>query len=146
MKEKIPLSYTIYMSECLGLLKNKKFKTISKVCDLPSIEKSLRGEYITTQRKSGMFPTILVKIIPVEIYTRSIKYKLKFDKYSIEQIYFISPDMSPNDIIQKFNKTIKSDVYKKLYDEDRLDDIHQWSNETVGGKFLRKISEKFKTR
>ena len=72
-------------------------------------------------------PTIRhkVKIEVVEKYTRSAKLKLTFDKYEIEEIFFIPFSSSPYSIEMKTHKKIENIVNKTFIDDNRTDDIKQ---------------------
>lgn len=66
-----------------------------------------------------------VKIEVVEKYTRSAKLKLTFDKYEVEEIFFIPFSSSPDSIEMKTRKKIESIVNKTFIDDDRTEDIKQ---------------------
>lgn len=72
-------------------------------------------------------PTIhcYVKIDVIEKYTRSAKLKLTFDKYEIEEIFFIPFSSSPDSIEMKTRKKIENIVNKTFIDDNRTEDIKQ---------------------
>ena len=64
-----------------------------------------------------------VRIEILEKYTRSVKLKLSFDKYEIEQLVFIPIELSPISIEEKFRKKIENLVWKAFFDDGRQDEI-----------------------
>ena len=70
-----------------------------------------------------------VKIEVVEKYTRSAKLKLTFDKYEIEEIFFIPFSSAPESIEMKTRKKIESIVNKTYIDDNRTEDIKQMYEE-----------------
>jgi hypothetical protein len=58
-----------------------------------------------------------------EIYTRSVKFKIIFDKYELEEMFFIIPESSPVSIKQKLTSKLERLVYKTLLDDGRRDEI-----------------------
>jgi len=75
--------------------------------------------------KSG--PTIhcQVKIDVIEKYTRSAKLKLTFDKYEIEELFFIPFSSSPDSIEMKTRKKVENIVNKTFIDDNRTEDVKQ---------------------
>ena len=95
-------------------------------------------------------PTIhrKVKIEVVEKYTRSAKLKLTFDKYEIEEIFFIPFSSSPDSIETKTHKKIENIVNKTFIDDNRIDDIKQMYEQQfklLGESISKMISNKNKT-
>jgi hypothetical protein len=72
-------------------------------------------------------PTVFCKskIDVVEKYTRSAKLKLTFDKYEVEEIFFIPFSSSPESIEIKTRKKIEKIVNKTFIDDSRTEDIKQ---------------------
>jgi hypothetical protein len=66
-----------------------------------------------------------VKIEVIEKYTRSAKLKLTFDKYEIEEIFFIPFSSSPDSIERKTRIKIEKIVNKTFIDDSRTEDIKQ---------------------
>jgi len=64
-----------------------------------------------------------VQIEVLEKYTRSVKLKLSFDKYEIEQLVFIPVETAPISIKEKFRKKVENLVYKAFFDDGRQDEI-----------------------
>lgn len=64
-----------------------------------------------------------VQIEVVEKYTRSVKLKLSFDKYEIEQLFFIPIESAPTSIKDKFYNKVENLVYKTFFDDGRKEDI-----------------------
>lgn len=67
----------------------------------------------------------IVQIEVVEKYTRSAKLKLKFDKYEVEEIFFIPFSSSPQSIEGKTRTKIERIVNKTFIDDNRTQDIKQ---------------------
>jgi hypothetical protein len=66
-----------------------------------------------------------VKIEIVEKYTRSAKLKLTFDKYEVEELFFIPFNSSPESIEGKTRTKIEKIVNKTYIDDNRTEDIKQ---------------------
>lgn len=66
-----------------------------------------------------------VQIQVVEKYTRSAKLKLTFDKYEIEELFFIPFSSSPESIEDKTRTKIEKIVNKTFIDDNRTEDIKQ---------------------
>jgi hypothetical protein len=66
-----------------------------------------------------------VKIEVIEKYTRSAKLKLTFDKYEVEEIFFIPFSSSPESIEIKTRHKIQTIVNKTFIDDNRTEDIKQ---------------------
>lgn len=75
--------------------------------------------------KLGPIVHCKVKIDVVEKYTKSTKLKLTFDKYEIEEIFFIPFSSSPDSIEMKTRKKIETIVNKIFIDDNRTEDIKQ---------------------
>ena len=74
----------------------------------------------------------LEKLIPedriievIEKYTRSVKFKFKFDKYEVEKIIFIPIESAPMSIKEKLNNTLEKLVYNTFVEDGRRDVIKQ---------------------
>jgi hypothetical protein len=76
-------------------------------------------------------PTVhcMVQIEVVEKYTRSAKLKLTFDKYEVEELFFIPFSSSPDSIEKKTQNKIEKIVNKTFIDDNRTDDIKQMYEE-----------------
>jgi hypothetical protein len=72
-------------------------------------------------------PTVYTKVDleVIEKYTRSVKFKLKFDKYELEQLIFIPIESSPINIKQKLHNKIENLVCKTFLDDNRQEDMRQ---------------------
>jgi hypothetical protein len=72
-------------------------------------------------------PTVYTKVDleVIEKYTRSVKFKLKFDKYELEQLIFIPIESSPISIKQKLHNKIENLVCKTFLDDNRQEDMRQ---------------------
>ena len=64
-----------------------------------------------------------VEIEVLEKYTRSVKLKLLFDKYEVEQLVFIPIESAPISIKEKFRRRIENLVWKAFFDDGRQDEI-----------------------
>lgn len=81
---------------------------------LPKID----GEGRAWNVKLGLSTYITVNIEVIEKYSRSFKAKLKFDKYEIEQLFFIPLDSSPPSIENKFRDKVQKIVVDTLGQEE----------------------------
>ena len=70
-----------------------------------------------------------VQIEVVEKYTRSAKLKLTFDKYEVEELFFIPFNSSPDSIEKKTQNKIEKIVNKTFIDDNRTEDIKQMYEE-----------------
>lgn len=75
--------------------------------------------------KLGPTVYINVDLEVIEKYTRSVKFKLKFDKYELEQIIFIPIESSPISIEEKLTNKIEKLVCKTFLEDNRQDDMRQ---------------------
>lgn len=73
--------------------------------------------------KLGLVVYQEVQIEVLEKYTRSVKLKLSFDKYEIEQLVFIPIESAPTSIKNKFYNKVQTLVYKAFFDDGRQDEI-----------------------
>ena len=86
-----------------------------------------------------------VQIEVVEKYTRSAKLKLTFDKYEIEELFFIPFSSSPDSIENKTHTKIEKIVNKTFFDDNRTEDIKQMYTERhtqIGEIISKAISKK----
>ena len=85
-----------------------------------------------------------VEIEIVEKYTRSAKLKLTFDKYEVEELFFIPFNSSPDSIEKKTHTKIEKIVNKTFIDDNRTEDIKQMYAErhTQIGKIISKAISK----
>lgn len=79
--------------------------------------------------KCGLTVRYQVKINVVEKYTRSAKLKLTFDKYEVEEIFFIPFSSSPELIEGRTRTKIEKIVNKTFIDDNRTEDIKQMYDE-----------------
>lgn len=70
-----------------------------------------------------------VQIEVIEKYTRSAKLKLTFDKYEVEELFFIPFNSSPDSIEKKTQNKIEKIVNKTFIDDNRTEDIKQMYEE-----------------
>ena len=86
-----------------------------------------------------------VQIEVVEKYTRSAKLRLTFDKYEIEELFFIPFSSSPDSIEKKTQNKIEKIVNKTFIDDNRTEDIKQMYEERhtqIGEIISKAISKK----
>lgn len=79
--------------------------------------------------KLGPSVYINVKLEVIDIYTRSVKFKVKFDKYELEQLVFIPIESSPMSIKGKLRNKVEKLVCKTFLDDNRQDDMRQMYEE-----------------
>ena len=82
--------------------------------------------------KIGPVVQMDVELEVIEKYTRSVQFKLKFDRYEIEQLIFLPIESSPLSIREKLIKKIEKLVYKTLIEDGRRDDIIKMYEEKRG--------------
>ena len=72
-------------------------------------------------------PTVYmnVELEVIEKYTRSVKFKFKFDKYEVEKIIFIPIESSPMSIKEKLGHTLEKLVYNTFVEDGRQEVIKQ---------------------
>jgi len=75
--------------------------------------------------KIGSTVCLDVKLEVIGIYTRSIKLNLIFDKYKVEQLFFIPLDSSPNSILSKIHDKINAIVNDTLIDDNRGEEVKE---------------------
>lgn len=84
-----------------------------------------------------------VQIEVVEKYTRSAKLRLTFDKYEIEELFFIPFSSSPDSIEKKTQNKIEKIVNKTFIDDNRTEDIKQMYEEKRKIMFNLPIKNEF---
>ena len=96
--------------------------------------------------KIGPIVYCKVKIEVIEKYTRSAKLKLTFDKYEIEELFFIPFSSSPESIEGKTRTKIEKILNQTFIDDNRTEDIKQMYEQQhkVLGEALSKIVGKKK--
>jgi hypothetical protein len=88
---------------------------------LPSPQEDGRIFYV----KLGPTVYMNVELEVIEKYTRSVKFKFKFDKYEVEKIIFIPIESSPMSIKEKLDYTLEKLVYNTFVEDGRQDVIKQ---------------------
>ena len=114
---------------------NNIIGTSTKV-QLPSPQEDGKVFYV----KLGPTVYMDVNFEVLEKYTRSVKFKFKFDKYEVEKIIFIPIESSPMSIKEKLNNTLEKLVYNTFVEDGRRDDIKQMYDDK-----RNRINEKLKT-
>ena len=92
---------------------------------LPKPDKDGRVMWV----KLGVVVYQEVRIEILEKYTRSVKLKLLFDKYEIEQLVFIPIESAPISIKEKFYDRIENLVYKTFFEDGRQEEISKMYEE-----------------
>lgn len=92
---------------------------------LPSPQEDGRIFYV----KLGPTVFMNVEFEVIEKYTRSVKFKFKFDKYEVEKIIFIPIESSPMSIKEKLDNTIRNLVSKTFIGDGREDDLKKMYDE-----------------
>jgi hypothetical protein len=100
------------------------------------IESNIVVQLPEPQEDGGLFwvelgPTVYIKVDleVIEKYTRSVKFKLKFDKYELDQLIFIPINSSPMNIENKLRNMIQNLVCKTFLEDGRQDDMRQMYDE-----------------
>lgn len=75
--------------------------------------------------KLGPIVYMDVTLEVIEKYTRSVNFKIKFDKYQITKLIFMPIESAPMSIKEKLNKTLEKLVYNTFVEDGRKDDIKQ---------------------
>lgn len=86
--------------------------------------------------------------VPVDItvldkYTRSVKLKLKFDRYEHECIFYMPFESSPESNLIKLNKKIDKIVNDAYINDDREDEIREMYKQERD-KFADRLNEAFR--
>ena len=92
---------------------------------LPKPDKDGRVMWV----KLGFIVYQEVEIEVLEKYTRSVKLKLLFDKYEVEQLVFIPIESAPISIKEKFYDRIENLVYKTFFEDGRQEEISKMYEE-----------------
>jgi hypothetical protein len=79
--------------------------------------------------KLGPTVYIIVDLEVIEKYTRSVKFKFRFDKYVVEKIIFIPIESSLIRIKEKLDNTLTNLVCKTFLEDGREEDIKQMYEE-----------------
>jgi hypothetical protein len=101
------------------------------------------GKYMWV--KLGPVVYMNVDLEVVEKYSRSVKFKLKFDKYEIEELIFLPVESSPMSIKSKLISKIEKLVFKTLIEDGRRDDIVKMYEDKKAMMFsglIKKVSVK----
>lgn len=106
----ITVKYVEFILEYLG-------KSYTAQLDEP-LEKDTYASW-----KMGPIVCIPVKIEVLNKYTRSAYLRLSFDKYTVEDIFFMPLNSSPDSILTKTNKKINKIVNRTFIDDGREDEI-----------------------
>lgn len=103
---------------------------------LPSPQEDGRILYV----KLGPTVFMNVEFEVIEKYTRSVKFKFKFDKYEVEKLIFIPIESAPMSIKEKLNNTLEKLVYNTFVEDGRRDAIKQMYDDR-----RNRINDKLKT-
>jgi len=85
-----------------------------------------KGDYINW--KIGPIVYMDVNIEVLATYTRSAMLRITFDKYIIDQLFFMPLNSSPDDIVSKIYSKINSIVNKTLIDDNRGEEMKEMYN------------------
>ena len=92
---------------------------------LPKPDKDGRVMWV----KLGVVVYQEVRIEILEKYTRSVKLKLLFDKYEVEQLVFIPIESAPISIKEKFYNRVENLVYKTFFEDGRQEEMSKMYEE-----------------
>ena len=92
---------------------------------LPKPDKDGRVMWV----KLGVVVYQEVRIEILEKYTRSVKLKLLFDKYEVEQLVFIPIESAPTSIKGKFYNKVEKIVYEAFFNDGRQEEISKMYEE-----------------
>lgn len=92
----------------------------------------------------GPVITIPVKIEAINRYTRSAILRLSFDKYQVEDLFFMPINSSPDSILSKIEKKIHKIVNKAFIDDGREEEIKKMYQERRAeiAELFKKLNEK----
>ncbi|MFY7883321.1 MAG: hypothetical protein ACOVOV_00605 [Dolichospermum sp.] len=100
------------------------------------IDSSIRVQLPNPQEDGKLFwtklgPVVYIKVDlkVIEKYSRSVKFKLKFDKYEIEQLIFLPIESSPMSIKEKLVNKLEKLVCKTFLEDGRQEDMKQMYEE-----------------
>jgi hypothetical protein len=79
--------------------------------------------------KLGPIVYVDVTLEVIEKYTRSVNFKIKFDKYEIKKLIFMPIESSPMSIKEKLHNTIENLVSKTFIGDGRQEDMRQMYEE-----------------
>lgn len=92
----------------------------------------------------GPVITTPVKIEAINRYTRSAILRLSFDKYTVEDLFFMPINSSPDSILSKIEKKIHKIVNKAFIDDGREEEIKKMYQERRAeiAELFKKLNEK----
>jgi hypothetical protein len=85
------------------------------------IPNSIKNEVYIPKIGPKVWCTTDIEII--EKYTRSAKFKLKFDKYEVEDIFFMSRHKGPDKLLDEIYNKIEKIINKTLIEDGREEEI-----------------------
>ena len=124
---------TLYRDFIISLIK------IPKTVNVIQRVKDSKGNYQIYHVKIGLPAKIDVDVKLSEIYSRSIKVDLKFDKYHKEYIYYISRHNSPAKQLELFDNKLYDMVNNTLIENEEwelMDKLHKESTDKIS-KFFK---------
>lgn len=98
-------------------------------------------EYGFYSTKLGIGPAIEVDVSIYDVYSRSAKVIVKFDRYEKDFIYYIGRHFSPAAQIAKFDEKIRDLVNNTLKEDERwelLEELEKKERALIFGKFKKK--------
>jgi len=96
------------------------------------------AEYGFYSTKLGIGPVIDVDVRIDDVYSRSAKIIVKFDKYEKEYIYYISRHFSPETQLEKFDQKLSDVINDTLIKDERwelLDELEKKEKQRFFGRF-----------
>jgi hypothetical protein len=108
------------MEEYVEFICNEIPTTVNVLIDVPN---SVRKEVYISKIGPKLWCTTNIEIL--EKYTRSAKFKLKFDKYEVEDIFFISRHKGPDKLLDEILSKVDKLVNKAFISDGRESEIEQ---------------------
>lgn len=99
--------------------------TLNVLIDIPN---SIKKDIYIPKTGPKLWCTTNIEIL--EKYTRSAKFKLKFDKYEIEDIFFMSRHKGPDKLFDEIYNKIGKIVNKTFIEDGRESEIEQRYKDT----------------
>ena len=108
----------------IDFILNEMIPPVMRV-ELPSPQED--GKHLLV--KLGPVVYMDVKLDVIERYTRSVLLRLSFDRYEIDQLFFIPIESAPTRIRDKFYSKISRIAYQAFLDDGRRDDVKRMYEE-----------------
>lgn len=108
------------MEKYVEFICNEIPTTINVLIDIPN---SIRKDIYISKIGPKLWCTTNIEIL--EKYTRSAKFKLKFDKYEVEDVFFMSRHKGPDKLFDEIYNKIEKIVNKTFIEDGRESEIEQ---------------------